>query len=32
MMQECTFTWRSAFSRIGWHSQDAFEDVLTAGI
>ena len=32
LMQGCTFTWRSAFSRIWWHCQDAFEDLLTAGI
>jgi hypothetical protein len=32
LMQGCKFTWKSAFSQMWWHYQDAFEYVVTAGI
>ena len=32
LMQGCKFTWKSAFSQMWWHYQDAFEILVTAGI
>jgi hypothetical protein len=31
LMQGCKFTWKSAFSQMGWHYPDAFEYLVTAG-
>lgn len=31
LMQGCKFTWKSAFSQLGWLEEDAFEYLLTAG-
>ena len=32
LMQGCKFTWKSAFSQMWWHYQDAFGYLVTAGI
>ncbi len=32
LMQGCKFTWKSAFSQMWWHYQDAFDYLVTAGI
>jgi hypothetical protein len=32
LMQGCKFTWKAAFSQMGWHYPDAFEYLVTAGI
>jgi hypothetical protein len=31
LMQGCKFTWKSAFSQLGWLEEDAFEYLVTAG-
>jgi len=31
IMQGCKFTWKSAFSQLGWLEEDAFEYLVTAG-
>jgi hypothetical protein len=31
LMQGCKFTWKSAFSQMGWHYPDAFNYLVTAG-
>jgi hypothetical protein len=31
LMQGCNFTWKSAFSQLGWLEEDAFEYLVTAG-
>ena len=32
LMQGCKFTWKSAFSQMQWHYEDAFDYLVTAGI
>ena len=32
LMQGCKFTWKSAFSQMWWHYNDAFEYLVTAGV
>jgi hypothetical protein len=32
LMQGCKFTWKNAFSQMGWQHQDAFQGLVTAGI
>jgi hypothetical protein len=32
LMQGCKFTWKSAFSQMWWHYQDAFDYLVTAAI
>jgi len=32
LMQGCKFTWKSAFSQMWWHYQDAFDYAVSAGI